>query len=59
MEVSRKKMDLSSIASGLAAASVSQSVDVGVLKAVQNLDAATSSLLFASIGLGTGIDAFA
>lgn len=52
-------MDLSSIATGLAAASVSQSVDVGVLKAVQNLDAATSSMLFASIGLGAGVDAFA
>lgn len=52
-------MDLSSIATGLAAASVSQSVDVGVLKAVQNLDAATSAELFASIGLGTGVDAFA
>ena len=52
-------MDLSGIATGLAAASVSQNVDVSVLKAVQNLDAATSSMLFASIGLGTGIDAFA
>lgn len=58
MEVSRK-MDLSGIATGLAAASVTQGVDIGVLKAVQNLDAATSAMMFASIGLGTGIDALA
>ena len=52
-------MDLSGIATSLAASSVSQSVDVGVLKAVQNLDAVTSAMMFASIGLGTGVDAFA
>ncbi len=52
-------MDLSGIATSLAMTSVAQSVDVGVLKAVQNLDAASSAMMFASIGVGTGIDAFA
>ncbi len=52
-------MDLSSIASGLAASSVTQGVDIGVLKAVQSLDQAQASLLAASIGLGSGVDAYA
>jgi hypothetical protein len=52
-------MDLSGIASGLAASSVTQGVDVGVLRAVQNLDQAQAALLFSSIGLGSGVDAFA
>ena len=49
-------MDLSSVAGGLAAASVSQSVDVSVLKAVQNLDAIQSALLV-SIGIGANFSA--
>lgn len=52
-------MDLSGISTALAASSVSQSVDIGVLNAVQNLDASTSALMFASIGLGAGVDAYA
>lgn len=52
-------MDLQSVASSLAASTVSQGVNVGVLKAVQNLDAATTAELFASIGLGTGVNALA
>lgn len=52
-------MDVSSIASGLAAAGVTQGIDVGVLKAVQNLDQAQASLLAASIGLGSSVDAYA
>ena len=52
-------MDLSSIASGLAASSVTQGVDVGVLKAVQNLDQAQAALLFSSIGLGSQVNTFA
>jgi hypothetical protein len=52
-------MSLSSIASGLAASSVSEGVDIGVLKAVQNLDEVQAALLFSSIGLGAGVDAYA
>lgn len=52
-------MDLQSIASDLAASSVTQGIDIGVLKAVQNLAAASSAELFASIGLGTGVNALA
>ena len=52
-------MDLQSIATGLAASSVSQGVDLGVLKATNQLDAIQASVLAASIGLGTRIDAYA
>lgn len=52
-------MDLQSIASGLAAASVSQGVDIGVLKAVQGLDQAQSSILLASIGIGANVNTLA
>ncbi len=52
-------MDVQSIASGLPASSVSTGVDVGVLKAVDNLAAVQAATLFASLGLGTGINAFA
>ncbi len=56
-------MDISSIASGLAASGVASgvtgAVDVGVLKAVNNLDAATAAVLAASLGLGSNVDAYA
>ena len=52
-------MDLSSIASGLAASSVSQGVDIGVLKAVQGLDQAQSAILLASIGIGGNVNTLA
>lgn len=52
-------MDLSSIASGLAASSVTSGVNIGVLKAVQNLDQVQAGLLFSSIGLGGAVDTYA
>ncbi|MDE2482787.1 MAG: hypothetical protein KGN02_11400 [bacterium] len=52
-------MDLSSIATGLAAASVTQGIDIGALKATQQLDSIQASVLAASIGLGRNIDAYA
>lgn len=52
-------MDLGSIATGLAGQSVGNSIDVGVLKAVQNLEMTQASMLAASIGLGTHVDAYA
>lgn len=52
-------MDLSSISTGLVSANVSGSIDVGVLKAVQNLDQNQAAMLAASIGLGANVDSFA
>ncbi len=52
-------MDLQSIASGLAASSVSAGINTSVLKAVQNLDQIQAAALFASIGLGSGVDHYA
>jgi len=52
-------MDIAAIASGLSSSSVGQNVDLGVLKALQNLDQAVAGQLAASIGLGTGIDTYA
>lgn len=50
-------MDIGSIATGLAAGSVAQSLDVGVLKALQNLDANVTAEMMASIGVGNFVDA--
>ena len=52
-------MEIDSIASGLAAQSVTSGVNIGVLKAVQNLDQVQAGLLFSSIGIGAGVDAYA
>ncbi len=52
-------MDLQSIATGLAASSVTQSIDYGALKATQQLAAIQANVLAASIGLGTHINAYA
>ncbi len=52
-------MDVGALSTGLAMSSVGNQVDVGVLKAIQNLDKTMSGELFASIGLGKGVDAYA
>ena len=52
-------MDLTGVASDLSSSSVSLNVNVGVLKALQNLDQVVASQLAASIGLGTAIDTYA
>jgi hypothetical protein len=56
-------MDLSSIAEGLSTATASSglagTVDLSVLKSVQNLQIAVTAELFGSLGIGTTIDAFA
>lgn len=49
-------MDIGSVASGLALSSTVAGIDVGVLKAVQNLDANVSAELFSSIGVGTFVN---
>ena len=52
-------MDLAGVASALSSSAVSQSVDIGVLNLIQNLDQAVAAQLAASIGLGTAVDAYA
>lgn len=52
-------MDIGSLSTGLAQGAVAQQIDLGVLKSVQNLDRTATADLFASIGLGSGIDAYA
>ena len=52
-------MDLQSISAGLAAGAVSNGIQVGVFKAVQNLQEAQIAALFASIGLGSNVNAVA
>jgi len=57
-------MDVQGIASGLAStaslgSSVGGTIDTAVLKAVNNLGATQAALLFASIGLGSGVDSYA
>lgn len=52
-------MDLSSVATGLAAAGASNGINIGVLKAVNNLAETQSAILFASIGLGASVNALA
>jgi hypothetical protein len=50
---------LSNIATGLASAGVTEGLNVDVLKAVNNLSAVQSALLFSSIGLGRSVDTYA
>ncbi len=49
-------MDLSSVSSALSSGAVGQQVDVGVLKALQNLQVNVASEMFASLGLGQSVD---
>ena len=52
-------MDIASLSTGMAASAVGQQVDVGVLRAVQNLDENVAAELFASMGVGRSVDALA
>ena len=52
-------MDVASLSTTMTAASVGQGVQIGVLKAVQNLDLATTAELFNSIGLGNAVNTVA
>ncbi len=52
-------MDLGSVATGLVGQSIGASLNVDVLKAVQNLDKTQAAMLAASIGLGGHVDAYA
>lgn len=48
--------EIGQLSSVLASGSVGQQVDVGVLKALQNLEANVAAELFASLGLGQSVD---
>lgn len=50
---------LGNIATGLVSASVSEGLNVDVLRAVNNLSEVQSALLFSSIGLGRSVDTYA
>ena len=52
-------MDIAAASTATSLSSVAQNVNLSVLKAVENLDSNVGALLAASIGLGTGIDAYA
>lgn len=52
-------MDVASLRTALASSAVGQQVDAGVLRTLQNLDKNVAAELFASLGLGTGVDASA
>ncbi|MHB8147806.1 MAG: hypothetical protein ACYDGM_11195 [Vulcanimicrobiaceae bacterium] len=49
-------MDVAALSTGLAAASVSEGVSVGVLANVQTLDKIVAAKLFSSIGIGGSVD---
>ncbi len=52
-------MEVSNIASALAGASTPQAINYAVLSGVQELAAIQAAAMMASLGIGTGIDAFA
>lgn len=52
-------MDIASVATGMAQAQVASGVNVSVLKAVDNLAADQAARLFANLGIGQNIDAYA
>lgn len=52
-------MDIAAASTDAASSSVGGAISISLLKAQQNLASALASELAASIGLGTGIDAYA
>lgn len=52
-------MDVGALSTSLSLSTTGAQVDVGVLKALQNLDSAVGAQLAASIGLGQNVDAYA
>lgn len=52
-------MDVAAIATGMALTGVSNSVSVGVMSQVQNLEQNLVSRLFGSMGIGNGVDTYA
>jgi hypothetical protein len=52
-------MDVTALSTDLALSATNGQVDLGVLKAVENLDQSVGSQLAASIGLGRNVDSYA
>ncbi len=52
-------MDISSVATGLAAGASTDAVGTGILKSVQNLEGNVVNRLFAQIGIGQNVDTYA
>jgi hypothetical protein len=52
-------MDVAALSTDLSLSAAAGQVDLGVLKAVQNLDQNVGAQLAASIGLGRNVDAYA
>ena len=52
-------MGVQEVASALAASGVGNAINIGVLNSVQALAATQAAILFASIGLGSGVDTYA
>jgi len=52
-------MDIGALSTSLALSNTAGSVTIGVMKDTQNLQEDLVSRLFGSLGIGTGIDAFA
>ena len=52
-------MDVAALSTGLASASVSEGVNVGVLSQLQTLDKIVAAKLFSSIGIGGAVDHYA
>lgn len=50
---------IAGLSTGLALASVSGSLNVDVLKSVQNLSMSESSILMSSLGIGSHVDSLA
>jgi hypothetical protein len=52
----RSGVDAASLSTSMLLSSVGGQVNIGVLKAVQNLDKTLTAQMFASIGLGGAVD---
>ncbi len=52
-------MDVAALSTSLTGGAVASQVDTSVLKALQNLDKSVAATLFAGIGLGQSVDAYA
>lgn len=52
-------MDAGAASTALSTSAVTSGMETGVLKAFQNLDKSVAAALFAGIGLGQSVDAYA
>lgn len=52
-------MDIAALSTSLSASATAGQIDVGVLKALQNLDQNVAAQLAASLGIGRNVDTYA